>query len=369
MPAANWAKFGGEGKPLAYICGKLEQSPETPGADGVHIQGWAQFNIRMRLTAILKLFPSSCYHWEPCAGTEAHNQKYCKKTKTQIGAFECKGTFTVQGKTKAIETIEKMVRDGASMRDLWRCKEPGVFACLTTRHRGIKESIEALRDVQAAPARFTIDQFGWEPVKWGEQTKNGDVSLTWVLAGPAGIGKTQFAKAHFKNPLMISDFDDLGRFQAGVHDGLIFDDCDDIMHAKPRTIQTAILEQVDDKSIRIRYGLAFIPGGTKKMWTTNDPLGHIFNQQPEVQRRHKVRILEAVDHPVGAAVVPNVSAASSSSAPVRDDDGSEDGLDDEEPGSLVRANAAYRFDVPSPIRSEPEEEDSDGFTPMSSQVD
>lgn len=50
-----------------------------------------------------------------------------------------------------------------------------------------------------------------------------DFSKTVVLIGPTGVGKTQYALAHFKNPLLIRDKNDYIRYNRHT-DGLIFDD-------------------------------------------------------------------------------------------------------------------------------------------------
>ncbi len=358
MPSVMWAKFGGEGKPLAYVCGKLEQS-KTKGPAGLHIQGWAQFCKRIRLTAILKMFPSQCHHWEPCAGTEEQNEKYCRKTATQIGEFESFGMFQKQGaaNVKAIDNIETMVRRGDSIGEIWRNTDAGVFACMSTRYRGIKEAISYMHDEHKETAEFREDQFAWSKVKWGLQDDGDDQSLTWVIAGPAGAGKTEYGLMHFDNCCMIKTQDDVGRYDPKDHDGMLFDDCDAWIQKLSRTEQVQLLEQKRGSTFRIRYTNVFIPGGTRKLFTTNDPTGEIFNPHASCTRRYRIKIVAAVQHPAGAAVVPDVQASSSSREP---GNLSQDGLDDEEPGVLVRANAAFVFDVPAA-------EELEGWSQLSSQ--
>ena len=45
-----------------------------------------------------------------------------------------------------------------------------------------------------------------------------------VLWGDSGAGKTAFAVAHFRHPLVCSTLDDLKKFDADVHDGIVLDD-------------------------------------------------------------------------------------------------------------------------------------------------
>lgn len=55
------------------------------------------------------------------------------------------------------------------------------------------------------------------------KSKFTNFSKTLVLIGPTGVGKTQFALAHFKNPLLIRDKNDYIRYNRHT-DGIIFDD-------------------------------------------------------------------------------------------------------------------------------------------------
>lgn len=64
-------------------------------------------------------------------------------------------------------------------------------------------------------ALYEMSQFNKQPIT--------DFSKTVVLIGPTGVGKTQFALAHFKNPLLIRDKNDYIRYSRHT-DGLIFDD-------------------------------------------------------------------------------------------------------------------------------------------------
>lgn len=88
-----------------------------------------------------------------------------------------------------------------------------------------------------------------------------------ALVGPSNIGKTQFAKSHFRNPLMVRHMDKLKEFDAMVHDGIIFDDmCFTHLH---REAQIHITDWDEDSDLHIRYGTAKIPAGTRKIFTAN----------------------------------------------------------------------------------------------------
>ena len=52
-----------------------------------------------------------------------------------------------------------------------------------------------------------------------------ELDLPVVLTGPSNIGKTQYAMAHFENPLVVKQRDDLKNISPSI-DGIIFDDMD-----------------------------------------------------------------------------------------------------------------------------------------------
>ena len=331
-PEWFWNKYGDKtAKPqIAYICGKLEKST----TDKIHWQRWVQFVARKRPTAVHKIFPLGEFFTKACKGTEEHNQTYCQKTATQLEEFVSFGAFSVQGKANPMGEIEELVKGGVSKRELW----DQYFSTMSTRYRGIYEGMAQLDESGDSNADFTLAEFGWEPLKFGQQTAedNGE-SMTWVLAGPAGIGKTEFALAHFKNALIVKNLNQLAEFDKFKHDGIVFDDFDSELSKLERTTQVHLLEQRRTSGIRILYQVVKVPGKTRKVFTTNIPDGDIFIDHPSVTRRHRVRILGDTVHPkkVESAVG---SGAPGSPASVQSDesfqglDGPSESDDDSDPG-------------------------------------
>lgn len=83
---------------------------------------------------------------------------------------------------------------------------------------------------------------------------------TLVFIGPTGMGKTQFALAHFKHPLRVTNKQDWIRFQEGVTDGIVLDDVH-FNHWQPNTIlhtvdvENAVTQDVKYSSVRIPAGV------------------------------------------------------------------------------------------------------------------
>lgn len=89
------------------------------------------------------------------------------------------------------------------------------------------------------------------------------------LHGPSSTGKTYFACAHFANPLLVSDMDQLKEFKPGFHDGLVFDDMS-FLHIPPEKV-IHLVDQDFERAIRCRHTNAVIPANTPKIFTHNDP--------------------------------------------------------------------------------------------------
>jgi len=109
-------------------------------------------------------------------------------------------------------------------------------------------------------ALFPMDKFRMPPIT--------DWTTSWLVFGNAGTGKTQWALAHFKNPLLVSHTDDLKEFDADDHDGIVFDDMsfkhmpsDGIIH---------LLDREVERSIHARFTNATVPAGVPKIFCHNN---------------------------------------------------------------------------------------------------
>lgn len=101
------------------------------------------------------------------------------------------------------------------------------------------------------------------------------------IQGPTGIGKTSWAKLQAPKPaLWVTHMDNLKSFDPAVHKSIIFDDMS-FLHV-PREAQIHLVDLDDTRSIHIRYGVATIPKGTQRIFTSNGP---IFTDDPAIARR------------------------------------------------------------------------------------
>lgn len=93
-----------------------------------------------------------------------------------------------------------------------------------------------------------------------------DLSLPLLIYGPTSCGKTNFALAHFKSPLLVRHIDDLKKLHPD-NDGIVFDDLS-TTHWPSNTV-IHFLDSDYDAPVHCRYGNATIPAGTKRIYTYN----------------------------------------------------------------------------------------------------
>lgn len=117
-----------------------------------------------------------------------------------------------------------------------------------------------------------------------------DEYRTLVLCGPSGCGKTTWALKNAPTPfLLVTDIDDLGAYDPGVHQCIVFDeirctgDPATGRGAWPLTSQIKLVTWDTPVSIRIRYKIAHLPWHVKKIFTSTTHLP--FSGDEQIRRR------------------------------------------------------------------------------------
>lgn len=252
----DWNKIYNEHECIVYVCFGNETCPKTGRK---HIQGWFQFDKKKRFTAVKKLFPT--INFRACRGSEQANEKYC----TKEGDFTRLGEFTKQGgRVDVNENVERILQGQISVNELFK-ENPFLYH---QYGRTFEKADEIRKSEITNYSTFDIDQFIIKPIPLKKKAI--------ILWGKSGIGKTQYACAHFPNGyLFVRHLDDLKRFNNKVHSGIVFDDMD--FKRLPRTSQIHLLDWDEDSSIHVRHHTAFIPKKTHKIFTTNEQDGEIFS--------------------------------------------------------------------------------------------
>lgn len=158
--------------------------------------------------------------------------------------------------------VHQKLLEGVSLKKLMR--EYELFTTISRNLHAFRQLESDVQGSKTAAAPRPMSDFNREPVTW-----NGKCIVLW---GGTGLGKTQWAMAHFKNPLVISHIDGLKKFDE--HDGIIFDDMN--FGHWPREAIIHLTDWDVPREINCRYSPATIPQHTKKIFTTNIHGGAIF---------------------------------------------------------------------------------------------
>lgn len=218
-----------------------------------HLQIRVTFKRTYRFAAIKKLLPRA--RIEKTKATA--DSLYCLKSDSVEILINVDNRAQGQKFGKVIEDV----KNGASKKELWD-DHPELMIRYS---KGIYDMMEFYDEEDH-------ECFDPESFQWKLETDHSKCIVFW---GESGIGKTEFAKAHFKNPKIVTDVDELAGFDSKVHDGIIFDDMS-FLHL-PREIQIHMTDKSLSRAIRCRYKNAKIPKNTKKIFTTNNLNGAIFD--------------------------------------------------------------------------------------------
>lgn len=244
--------------------------------DGVpHIQGAISWKDKKSLKQLKELNHRA--HWEKMVAVKDGAFAYCRKGEGTADnpinpdVFVDKLGHVGQGKRTDLDDVIEDIKDGMDMQDIWE-NHPNVMIKYS---KGVELYNEKIHPV-VEKSKYSLKDFKWPELSLDKPT---------ILWGDAGIGKTEFALAHFKNALMVRHMDDLGKLTTR-HDGIVFDDMS-FMHM-PRESHLHLLDE-RTSSIHIRYKTATIPGDMKRIFTTNIEGGEIVKLDDKaVKRRVKV---------------------------------------------------------------------------------
>lgn len=144
------------------------------------------------------------------------------------------------------------VKEGKSTKELW-----DEYPCTMARYPKLLAQYKA--DMQYVEPVIRTDGFKRKFIK--------NFTKTIVLYGSQGTGKTSYALAHFKKPLVIKKPDDLKLIDLST-DGLVFDDFNwEKVH---RTEIIAMFDTQMGSSIGARYNDAYLRPRLPRFVTTND---------------------------------------------------------------------------------------------------
>jgi len=188
--------------------------------------------------------PSSTEHW--------HNMvSYLDKQDPH--AY---GEITLKASTvEKFENATAYVLQCQNLRDLFKCPTPETAMTIASRLPYFRTMWETCGKKKLETARHSTFS---RPLL--------DLTTNWLLTGPPGTGKTQYALAHFKEPCLVSHIDDLKNITTTT-DGVVFDDMSFRHYSAGSIIH--LLDREVSRSIHARYFNAQIPEDLPKIFTNN----------------------------------------------------------------------------------------------------
>lgn len=141
------------------------------------------------------------------------------------------------------------------MEYLQKHRPQGPYSASRTQH--ILRNLKIRRDIHHPIApRFKLSDFSHPPL---------DLSMPVVLHGPSGTGKTQFALAHFKRPLLITHIDGLKNLNF-THDGIVFENMEFIGRKWAPVDIKRLLNVEFESPVKVRCTHVDIPAGMKRIF-------------------------------------------------------------------------------------------------------
>lgn len=187
-------------------------------------------------------------HIQPIHGKQHAIQiwKYHEKAPVKLTRSE-----NGPGNVLTVDTMEQIIK-APSLEDA--CQIAGVGPRSVTDVQCLRANRQKRQKVQ--PLQHAMCWI-FEPPAWN----------VLFLSGPSGIGKTEWALAQFRSPLLIRSLETLKQFDSSVHDGLVFDD----LCARDLKPEQAIMlvEFSQPSTINVKYGSVDIPAHVRKVFTTN----------------------------------------------------------------------------------------------------
>lgn len=233
----------------------------------------------LALSTMKLLFPGA--HLEPSIGNWEQNVAYCSKKETRffpdmeptiLGDPPAFGKALGKRKLDHLTPLLEKAMDGKTKLKDIIISDPATYA----------RNYNAIRHIQTLFTATAANKYKPEDFNRDLEKFNASNPVL-VFRGESGIGKTAFARAHFKSPLMVNHLDDLRKFDTDFHDGLVFDDMS--FNHLPVNFQIQLLDSEYDRSIHLRNVNVTIPAMTKKIFTCNPGREPFTDSDDAIMRR------------------------------------------------------------------------------------
>lgn len=215
-------------------------------------------------------------NYQGCRSAEAV-KKYCSKDGTFVKSEGLKlEKSSTKMSTTFLEARSLARTDGleAAMLKLEECPKAARDLCLYGKT--LRNSMKELAPICAHEATRPLSDFG-TLFEWPQDR-------VLILCGPTNTGKTTLAVSLLPLSLLTRHLDPLANYQESMRDGIVMDDIS-ISHLHDEA-QIALLDTAFETQVHVRYHVAVIPKGTRRIITTNRTACRTVNMgNPAIARR------------------------------------------------------------------------------------
>lgn len=149
------------------------------------------------------------------------------------------------------------------------------------RNAAVMAAINRVFPVAVRTQKYTLNQFNAPRLDFSN-------NKTKIIVGPTNIGKTQYACAHFDNPLVITQKEDWSKYNPDVHDGAVIDDMTFCKNNPVTMLHT--IDMREPATFRVLYGVVVVPAGFPRIFTCNsEDLFWPENAAPETMEAYHTR--------------------------------------------------------------------------------
>lgn len=149
------------------------------------------------------------------------------------------------------------------------------------RNPAVMSAINRLYPACDRKRKFELCDYNYPPLDFSN-------NKTKILVGPTNMGKTQYAIAHFKHPLVVTNKQGWAAYDPDLHDGAVVDD---MTFNKNNPVEMLhMLDMREPATLRILYGIVTIPAEFPRIFTCNhESLFWPENAAPATMEAYKTR--------------------------------------------------------------------------------
>lgn len=263
---------------------QLEKGEES---GRLHWQGVIKMEYAVTLKRIKEILKTHGGHFENMRGTFAQAIAYVRKEESQEKDAEGERIFFQYG-IEPVTSDEKQgwhdVMQAGSYSEAVEIVKDNMPRDFVLYKEKIQQNMSKLFEEKVEP-KFDLKRFLVPPIGVNLLQR-----FSIIMSGDAGIGKTNFALAHFDRPLLVRHLDRCADINWADYDGVIFDDVD--LSRLPATELIHLFDLDFTSEIHVRYKVAVIPPKFPRIFTTNirtkgEMFDHITNaaQKDAIYRR------------------------------------------------------------------------------------